>query len=290
MLQSHCTQFLVFAAATIFSATTRAILFQAPGARAEDFQKYVLQRNQQTYTQWVRDDLRKTNEEAHPQVIEFAHQALREGPSKQVLSDWAELRRSIDLNKSDREVLTLLAEKLHQPQELCRYLLLDSKLLNILETPDRVPSCLQKVSSPPQALATQLGVRDLLVVDGIVFTKNQLPQRLMAGVYQWRIVSDQYEDRRFVGTVEEFARQQLPSQSWISGDCKNYKLNHLDITVLLQSQIYFSDTCVNPGIPPERTFSSWASEHKAFLWGVGILAAGVAASQLKDKTLVITKP
>jgi hypothetical protein len=43
-------------------------------------------------------------------------------------------------------------------------------------------------------------------------------------------------------------------------------------------------------MPPEKNFSTWTAEHKKLIWGLGILAAGITAFQLKDKTLVITRP
>jgi hypothetical protein len=274
----------------VLSTSASAVLFQSSTADYEDFQKYALQRNQHTYTQWIRENETKSDVEAHPQILEFSQQALKEGLSKQVLSDWDLLRHSIDLNKADREVLTLLAEKLHHQKELCRYVLLNTKLVNILEDPNLVQSCQQKALPLPQAFYTQLQAGDLLAVDGNIFTKSQLPQKLIAGTYQWVIISDQYEDRRFVGTAEEFSKQKIYLQSWVSGGCKEYKLNHKDFNLLLQSQVYFNDTCVNPGIPPEKNFSSWASDHKGLLWGLGILATALTASQLRDKTLVITRP
>ncbi len=290
MPQNHFRQFIVFATVLIVSEVATAVLFQSSMAASEEFHKYALQNNQQTYTQWFRDVIRNSTEEAHPQVLEFSQQALKEGPSKQVLSDWDLLRHSIDLNKPDREVFTLLAEKLSLKKELCRYILLDTELANILESPSILQNCPQRAQPLPQHLDEQLEPTDLLVVDGKIFTKSQLPQKLVEGTYHWEIISNRYEDRHFVGTAAEFVKQKFYLQAWVSGDCRDYKLNYKNLTAPPQFEVYFSKTCVNPGIPPEKTFSSWASEHKPLLWGLGILAAGLAVAPLKNKTLVVTSP
>lgn len=282
---------LILFCATIMSAlTARAILFQAPGAGSEDFQKYALERNQQTYTHWI---LRKPVDsalEAHPQVIEFSQRALQEKSVKQRGLEWDRVRASIELNRMDREILTLLAEKLHLTQELCRYLLLEPEMTSLLENPQNAEACPRVAAPLPKNLPAQLETNDVLVIDGKAFTKNQVPSQLVAGFYQWKIISDRYEDRTFHGTAADFIKQKFQPQSWVSGNCQDYKFENKDFSLQLQAQIYFNADCVSPGIPKEKTLSDWASKHKTLLWGVGILAAGVAAAQLKDKTLVITKP
>ncbi|MGZ3805715.1 MAG: hypothetical protein ACXVB4_15975 [Pseudobdellovibrionaceae bacterium] len=273
-----------------FSSTAVAVLFQAAEANSEEFQKYALRKNQQTYTQWTYENTIKKDIEAHSQVLEFSQHILKEGSLKQALSDWSLLLRSIDLNQADREIFSLLAEKLQWRKELCRYVLLDPELAPILESSSLVQKCQQQALPLPQFFLKQLLPEDSLVIDGKVFTPHFPPPRLMAGEYQWRIISNQQEDRRFVGTAEEFSKQKWTRQNWVKGDCKDYKFTPQDFTLLLQSQVYFNETCINPAVPPEKNFYNWSAEHKPLLWGVSILITGLIASQLKDKTLVLTRP
>jgi hypothetical protein len=268
----------------------QAILFRAEGSAIEGFQRYALETNQQTYTQWFLQKNADSTAEAHPQVIEFSQRALQEKSAKLFGKDWDRLRTSLDLNRADREVLTLLAEKLRLPQELCRYLTLEPELSELLASASSAAHCQSLSQKNPLNFSHQLDSGELLVIDGKAFTKSQLPSRLLPGSYRWKIISDRYEDRKFTGTAEEFAQQKLTSQSWVRGDCNEYQFAQQDFSLLLQSQLYFGPECVRPAIPKEKTIGDWASEHKALLWGLGILATGFAASQLKDKTLVITKP
>ncbi|MBS1971402.1 MAG: hypothetical protein JSU04_13925 [Bdellovibrionales bacterium] len=272
------------------SSTAKAILFQAPGSNSEEFQNYALEKNQLTYAKWVETKLAIPAEEPHPQVLEFSQRALQEKSSKQLATDWERVRLNIELNRLDREVLLLLAEKLHVTQELCRYLLLEPDLESLLEKPVPASLCSSLAVAVPASLLAQVDAHGLIVIDGKGFSKSQLPSRLVSGSYQWRIISDRYEDRRFIGSAKDLATQKVPPQPWVSGDCQNYRAPNFDFSLQLQSQIYFSNTCIQPGIPKEKTFGDWASDHKAVLWVVGVVATGIAAAQLKDKTLVITKP
>jgi len=293
MLQKFCINNIFLSSAfLLMTSSAQAILFLAPNASQEKFQKYALQKNQQTYSQWYLDKTAKDESEAHPQILGFSQRALQENgpPSKQVLADWDSLRHMIDLNKADREVLFLLAEKLHIEKENCRYALLDQELFRKSENPDLGSACEKKSQAVSQKIRGQLGPRDLLIIDGMPFSFDQIPTKLVSGIYQWRIISDEFEDQSFIGTAEEFASQNFRHEHWVNGKCDDYKLNHKDFSVLAQSQIYFSEDCVAPGLPPPKNFSTWASDHKTLLWGLGILAGGFAAYQLKDKTLMITRP
>ena len=290
MLQNILRKILPVVLVFIWSSASHGVLFRSSTAGSEEFQKYALKTNQQTYTQWIIRNAAAAEADVHSQVLDFSRRALNEKVSKLLLTDWDRLRRTIELNKADREVLTLLAEKLQLRQELCRYLEIEPEIIPLLNNPEAAHTC-QGLSQPlPETLSAQLEETDILLIDGKALSKNQIPARLVRGNYQWRIISDRYEDRRFTGTPQEFAVQKFFQQSWVSGDCKDYKINALDFSLLAQSQIYFGDHCIPPAIPPEKTFSDWAKEHKTLLWGVGILATGIAASLLKDKTLVITRP
>lgn len=278
---------LFFAIAVFWAPSAKALVFAAPEANGESFQKFALTKNQQTYTQRMQQKLNDVSVEAHPQVLEFSKSALATGPRSSLSVDWDRLRQSLDLNATDREILILLAEKLKMRKEVCRYLLLDSALAEILETPERFSDCnkekaLQSLRIPESA--------DLLVIDGKAFGKSQVPKKLLSGSYRWKILSNKYEDRDFVGTIKEFEKKVFAKKPWVEGSAKEYKLLYEDLAVRAQSQIFFSESVQRPGLPPERTFSTWASENKILLWGLGVLAAGFAAQQMKDKTLVITKP
>src|SRR5207253_4985154 len=260
MLQGKHPRFLFFTLAFVgmmsMSCFANALLFQAPSADPKEFAKYALQRNQQTYTQWVRENSMKDGVEAHSQVLEFSQQALSVGAGKQTLAGWEHLRQGLGLNRADREVLTLLAEKLHQQSELCRYLLLEPELAKILENPPG--NCAALAVATPKAVLERLNPRDLLSIDGVIFHKDQIPPGIVKGSYQWKVLSDQYQDKIFLGSTMDFAKQKFSAENWIEGTCADYKLRHQDFSVLVQSQIYFNESCVKPGIPPEKTLSSWA--------------------------------
>jgi len=273
-----------------FKKLLPAILFMAPGADLVDLQKYSLKSNQQSYTQWSLERATRTGVEAHQQILDFSQRALKEGATRQIMSDWQVLRLSLELNSADREVFTLLAERLRQNTELCRSLSLDPGLVLVLEQPEVLQDCQLKAQAIPSHLKNKISVRDLLVIDGKVFRSGDLPQKLMPGNYQWKIISDKYKDQSFQGTAANFADIPLANEPWVTGTCKSYTLDHPELNISLQSLIYFSDDCVAPGIAPERTLRDWASEHKPLLWGTGILAAIALSLQLKDKTLVFTKP
>lgn len=278
---------LFFAALIFWTFSAKAVVFSAPDANTESFQKFALAENQQTYTQRMQQKINDSSVEAHPQVLEFSRTALATASPKTLLKEWERLRQSIELNATDREILVLLAEKLNLKKEVCRYLLLDSGLKEILPNPDKFESCHR---DPSLHNLKPLADADILVIDGKAYTSSQLPKKILPGTYRWKMLSNKYEDRDFVGTVPEFAKKKFPKTPWVEGSEKNYKLRYEDLALSRQSQIFFSKEVQKPGIPPEKTFSTWASEHKILLWGVGIIAAGLAAQQLKDKTLIFTRP
>lgn len=275
----------------IWIPAAKAFLFLAPTADSEEFKKFALSRNQQTYTQWTLREQARSEGEAQSQVLDFSQSALKEKISKQLTLDWQRLRQTLELNTSDRELLSLLAEKLNLPEELCRYLALEPNIANLLQKPESQSQCQTLLRPVPKALSDQLQADEALVIDGKAFTKSQLPGKLVPGSYRWKILSDRYEDRSFQGSVAEFAAYKFPPpQSWVRGSTKDYSIPAKDLNVLLQSQIYFNTTNVVPGLRPERKFSDWAAENKTLLWGVGLIVTGIAASQFRDKTLVITTP
>lgn len=273
-----------------FERTALAVLFSAPGADLKGFQKASVQKNQQTYTQWLLENRSQSDVEAHPQVLDFSERALQSGSTKQIMNEWEVLRQSLQLNSADREILFLLAEKLKLTAEVCRYALLEPKLAEILENPALVNGCEQKGQMLSLVFLQKLKSDDLLMIEGKVFSKEQIPAKLVPGTYQWKVISNTYEDYSFQSTLGDLAKQSLSLQPWVQGTCENYKLNYKEFSVLVQSQIYFSDSCVPAGIPPEKNLKTWAKEHKTLLWGIGIIAAGFAAYQLRDKTLVVTTP
>jgi hypothetical protein len=260
-----------------------AMVFKTDTANSANFQKWVLQKNQSTYTSWYLAKINGDESEAHPQVAEFAQNLLRAPGkiNKRNFEDWAYLRNVIDLNHADREMLYLLAEKLDVTTEFCRYALLER---------EKISKCLERAAPLPNSLRNLLEPRDLLLIDGKAFRKDQLPKVLMPGSYQWKIISDQYQDRGYIGTAENMGAQKFRRQSWVTGQCADYKLHQEDFSILTQAQIYFEDACVVPGLPPVKSFQTWAEDHKGLLWTVGILVGGLALYQLKDKNLVVTRP
>lgn len=263
-----------------------AMVFQAPAAHDLDFSKYALQNNQQTYTQWRQEQANLNSVEPHAQVIDFAQRILS-GPkdtSNQLREDWAVLRKTIDLNSADREVLMLLAEKIHFKTEYCRYY-----FLNLQKNAETAAKDCARIAQPlSKALLKQLRPKDLLTIDGQTFNLEQIPKHLIPGSYQWTIVSNQYIDISFVGSAEEFAEQIFFREHWIEGSCDAYRFNYSNFTILSQAKIFFDKNCIQNGLGPEKTVRNWLNEHKKLVFAIGLIVGGLAVSHLKDKTLVIT--
>lgn len=290
MARSFIYSFWIFLGFILSPHSAPAVLFLAPTADVEDFLKLAIQRNQQTYTQWVQENAKQRGLEAHTQVIEFSQKALNSGSNELIQSDWLLLRQSIELNRADREVLVLLAEKLKLINEVCRYVLLEPDLSQLLEQTESLKSCKIKASGLPASFQAALHEGDILAIDGVFFSKSQLPTKLIEGTYQWRIISNRFQDRLFTGQAENFNTQQMPQRPWVRGNCEKYGFEHPDFSILTQAQVFFRSDCIQPGIPQKYSFNQWAEKNRSLLWGIGIIAAGIAASQLRDKTLVITKP
>lgn len=270
-----------------------AFVFKTAGASQEAFNNFVLKNNQQTYTQWFYEKSQHDVQEPQPQIIEFSQRILR-GPSKitkQDLEDWSSLRKVLNLQRADREVLLLLAERMQISLEYCRYLLLEPELTLAAESMLSRTECLQSHSLPVTAsVIRKVGTRDLLLIDGKAFKPTDIPRALAPGDYQWSIVSDQYEDQVFYGTANDFGKQSFATKVRVQGTCSDYRLNLDDFALLTQATVFFDETCVVPALPAPRTFKVWAQDHEKLLWGLGVLAAGFAAYQLRDKDLIITKP
>lgn len=278
-------------ALSLCSSSVWGAVFLAPGADPEGFQKYLQQSRQVSYTQEYLETLRKAVPEAHAEVLDFSQKALKEGKTESLLGDWQTLRKHVDLNSADREVLALLAEKLQITKELCRYLLLDEDLLGLLEAPaTKLQECGKEALPLPQALREQAVRRgELWLIDGKVFLPERLPKALIPGAYHWRLISNQNQDEVFWGSAYEFSKRGSGQTPWVQGSCQSYQWTHPDFTVSAQAMIYFNSSCVVPALPPERGVADWVREHPTLVWGLGVLSAGVLAFQLKDKTLVITK-
>jgi len=263
-----------------------SMVFQSDGARDLDFAKYVLQKNQQTYTQWHHEQASTSNAEPHVQVIDFSQRVLS-GPkniSKQLREDWETLRNTMDLNSADREVLMLLAEKVDFKTEYCRYYLMNSQDNRDATARD----CTSSSNPVPNAILKKLRPKDLLIIDGQIFNIEQIPKHLVPGSYQWKIISNQYIDISFIGSAEKFAQQNFRHERWVDGSCDSYKLNHTDFSVLSQAKIFFDEHCVQSGLRPEKTVQDWMKEHKKLVFAIGLVVGGLAAYQLRDKTLVIS--
>jgi hypothetical protein len=270
-----------------------ALVFKTVGASQEAFNNFVLKSNQQTYTQWNYEKNQHDDREPQVQIIEFSQRVLGGSSkiSKQDLEDWNSVRKVFNLQRADREVLLLLADRMQIPLEYCRYLLLEPELALSGDSKQTHTECLRSFSLPMAAsVVRKVGPRDLLIIDGKAFKPMELPRALAQGEYHWRIISDQYEDQVYYGTANEFGMQPLAAKDRVQGTCSEYKVNLEDFSVLTQATVFFDDNCVVPALPAPRTFQVWAKDHQRLLWGLGILAAGFAAYQLRDKNLIITKP
>jgi hypothetical protein len=269
-----------------------AMVFQAPGASVEGFQRHLIQKNQQSYTQWFQQKSLSSPQDPHPKVLEFVQQALENEVPKPEASQnsWERLRTATELNAEDRELLVLLAEKRKNTLELCRGLLLAPRLQKNLESPNVGRSCQAVSEAMPATLLNLLASDDLLSIDGNLFRSEQVPKRIVPGVYRWKLLSNQFSDREYVGTASDFAKAAETANPWVEGTCQNAKLRHGDFEVLTQAKIYFTDECESPGIPLTRDFGTWASEHEKIFWAVGLFLVGAAAYQLRDKNLIVSSP
>lgn len=287
MLQKKNTLIWILYLGTYFCASSSlALIFPHPAAMQNRFEKHVLQKNQITYSQWYLSNKSVDEEEVHPQVVAFSQHLLeRENPkSPDSLLNWASLREAIPLNKPDREILLLLAEKIDLDSEYCRYLILEQQ-----DTLTEQHKCLRRAIPLAKEIRNKLAPQDLLVIDGKVFHGDHLPNYLEPGSYQWKIISDRYVDYTFTGTPAEFEKSSLPKNPWVSGPPNNYQLNNLDPIVVAQSEIFFDENLIKPAVKPETQISDWIKEHRGLLIGLGIIVGGVASYQLRDKTLVITR-
>lgn len=272
---------------TFTPENARALLFKTSEVSREQFQRTALEKNQKTYTEFSYDKWNDSGAEAHAQVQDFAHNLLGTTgtTTKRQIEDWNLLRATVSLNAADREILFLLAQKLNLRTEVCRHQLLKPPF-----SKERfvVASCGSQ--SIPHGVLRKIQRRDLLIIDGIAFRQDEIPKSLEKGSYQWRIISDEFQDLAFTGTAEHFARQNFTAKPWVAGGKSNYELHHDDLNIVANSQIVFKEAKVAPGLPAPRTLLNWAEDHKTALWTVGILLAGFAAYSLKDKNLIISNP
>lgn len=273
-------------------SSSLAAVFMGPSADLESFQRYLLQSQQQSYTDWFQQQYLQKNSEVHEKVAEFVQALLTDSSaiSETQKQDWERLRATLHFQREDRELLALLAEKkLHQP-ELCRALVLEPDLQKKLEKPFDLQGCKEFDVTSLRSILNFVDSKDLVSIDGVVFEKEKLPKSLPGGNFRWKRLSNRYQDVEFFGSADGFAQALQSKSSWVEGDCTSAKLTHPDFSVLTSSKIYFSDQCTPPGLPPVRNFKTWAAENKKLLWGVGIVLGVFAAYQLRDKTLVITTP
>lgn len=279
----------------LHSLFAQAMVFSAPQVPEPEFQRYLLQKNQISYAQWVREQMSQSDLAPHEAVLLFAEQTLQEiHPS--VSATWEQVETDLELHAQDREAFQSLAEKVYAQNStdaksqlaVCRYLILDRKLSDSESAAPQVQDCrsiLQK-----WRLGFTLEEDDLLLIDGVPFGKNDVPKALIPGKYHWRLISNRYQDQEWVGSLAEASAQQRQEKPWVHGSCDQSQLDHPDFSVLSQAQVYFSTECLRPGLQQEKAWGQWATDHKVLLWGLGILAVGAAAYQLRDKTLVFTQP
>lgn len=268
-----------------------AMVFLARDAEVQSYERYLVATNQESYTQWISKRALNVAAGAHDKVLEFAQSVLSQaGPiSEKTRTDWTNLRLAEDLNAEDRELLLLLAEKINLSKEACRLLLLQPSLADRLANPGVRPKCEEEAIAIPSGLASKVGPRELVQIDGVLFTGDHLPKRLVPGPYRWKIFSNSLADRTFVGSAKDFEAAQLATTPWVQGSCGDGSLDAADFSVQSQAKLFFSADCVDPALKPARSFSTWAHEHERLLWGLGILAVGLTAYQLRDKNVVFTR-
>jgi hypothetical protein len=112
---------------------------------------------------------------------------------------------------------------------------------------------------------------------------------LAPGPYRWKIFSNSLVDRTFIGSAKDFQVAKLANAPWVQGSCGDGSLDVADFSVQSEAKLFFSADCIDPALKPARSFSTWAHEHERLLWGLGILAVGLTAYQLRDKNVVFTR-
>jgi hypothetical protein len=294
LLRSFCAGSISLSA--MLASSSSAMVFLSESATIQDYERFLIATNQQSYTQWISNKVPKASSTAHEKVLEFSQSvlSLTSQLSEKMRNDWRNLRLAEDLNQEDREILLLLAEKTNQTVEICRVLLLQPDLEQRLQNSDtRRPKCDEYSSPLPNEVTNKIRPQDLVQIDGVLFSADQLPKRLVSGSYRWKIFSNTFVDREFVGTAKEFGSTALTSTAltptrWVQGSCGKASLVTADFSIQSQAKIFFSNACVEPALKPVQTFSTWTEEHKTLLWGLGILAVGLTAYQLRDKNIVFT--
>ena len=269
--------------------SANAALFKTAEVSQEQFQRSARASNQLTYTEWYLNQRNAETAEAHQQVQDYARELLETNGkiSRRQIEDWNNLRASVALNLADLEILLLLAEKLDIPKEFCRYALLQPKLAAGIGAK---VNCARHSEPFPKAVASKLNDRDLLVMDGIAYRADRLPSRIVGGNYQWRIVSNEFQDRAFTGSAVQFTRQNFVGNPWVEGTRSQYQLKHEDFNIQATSEIVFKDSKLAPAMPVPKTFASWADEHKTALVTVGLVLGGFAAYSLRNKDLIVSGP
>ncbi|MGZ3770517.1 MAG: hypothetical protein ACXVCP_10310 [Bdellovibrio sp.] len=119
-------------------------------------------------------------------------------------------------------------------------------------------------------------------VDG----KNSLPLSAQAP-YQWTLLSNTHVPIHFYGTFQQLLNQQLTSETLINGNCEGFTHQNLEMDILNEGMVFFSDTCVTK-IKPLEEKKSWLSENRNLLLATGgVLAAALLYNYTKGKKITI---
>lgn len=105
--------------------------------------------------------------------------------------------------------------------------------------------------------------------------------------YQWTLLSNSHSPIHFFGTFQQLLNQQFQFEDLINGACEGFSHQNLDLEIINEGSVFFSDTC-QKRVKPFDDKKSWASENKTLLIVAGsLIVAGLVYNYTKGKKYVI---
>lgn len=105
--------------------------------------------------------------------------------------------------------------------------------------------------------------------------------------YQWTLLSNAFAPIHFFGTFQQLMNQQFQFEHLINGDCESFSHQDLDLEVMNEGVVFFSETCQKK-VKPFDDKKSWVSENKTLLLVAGgLVVTGLIYNYTKGKKYVI---
>ncbi|MEN0058367.1 MAG: hypothetical protein AAGB31_05995 [Bdellovibrio sp.] len=102
--------------------------------------------------------------------------------------------------------------------------------------------------------------------------------------HHWTFLSNEGPPATFFGTVEQVGQQHFTKKSWVTGSCEKFKVQDFPLELQSQSQVYFSDDCVQSLETPKH----WLRQQKTWWIFAGVLAAGIVVTTLQNKQITLS--